>query len=1429
MKKYWLLFISLVSIFTSCPAAPTITAVKVNSALSNVAALQNTVINAEVVGTGAFDPRVDWSFTPNLGNISAQSDTQATYTASLISSDTNVVIRATSKADPSKFGETTLQLKAPIITNMTLGASQRTLASGTGYSTINVTTNGTGAVQNAVTWEISSGGGTLTDITDTNVKYNAPSVTQDTIVTIKATNKLETSKTDTITLIVIAPTTVNGVTIAASPNIIKSNATTTLAATVSGTGNPNPNAQWEIVSGGGTLSSVTGASVTYAPPVVTTDTTITIKASSSDDPSKTGTTQIVVEPIPTITGISVAAPQTTLQAQSTTNLSASVTGYGNADLGVKWTVVGNQGTLSNATGATTIFNAPNVTTITKIQVRAESVQDSRQFTLTEITINPKPVIEVTTTPATATVKATQKLVLTGGVTNATNQNLTWTVVSGGGTVTPMNSTGAQAEYTAPNVTSDVTAVIRATSVQDSSKTSTSTIAIKAPVLTLEVVWLDFRYLDSAGYSFSGSTVSVPLGGVFRVLTKKDGETVTTPVNFNIADTTIAMIHGTNGVGLAFINGIKANSSTTLTASVDGLQTSLTVNVGLVQIQKPTTMYPSWSGMSFVRPDGLYGLGDSTGMGIGLNGTGGDLNPPLKLPVPATIIGGSGGYNHNIALSNTGLVYGTGNQENGTGAYQDKWVYTGISGIGLTVGNYQTNYFVSNDAERRVYSNGANYKGQACQGGSPSQGLTGYGFTGGSGAYRLFAGRTHVMLIGATGQLWTCGSNEFGELGRGGTGDPLTGWAQALRVPSVIECTGADGTSACVTPSRNLVVWGRQNFGQFGLGHSDRVDVPVYAPVGGVLDAKCNGEMCILRTWDGEIWGAGKLEGFGLPQNIYYSWVRIPTQTQVTDIVVSEYRKLFVRTATDKYYGRGNNVASELSFAPPNIYVEMNTTNVTLRQGDNNTLLIATAQGTSFSKVNFASENTSIVDVEPTYVEGHHDSAIKLYWKGGGTTRVIAQSALGGTPTYITVTSVGNDLPQIKRFYELNGNLNPNPWDSLKLKWEIWDPNGDGMTCKLDLDDNGTWDHIQNNCNDTHEYTHLWNPTQAGARRIKLRVEDSRGGSTEAYLGFVVQSTNQAPTISSFTVTPSSGTAPITVTYTWAVSDPDGDATTCQLDADGDGTYEYSYPCSSRSSQTHTFNSNGSYTSRFKVTDGRGGVESASRVVSVGGGTTPNPISNNRPPVIRFFSPQQDYFSFSPSSTTIPTVAFSVDAIDPDANDTLTCTLQFLGTQQTFDCSPSNPLYTGGLIWGTDWLNPSIESAILDVNDGKTTVTKTITLIFNRDKKPTDITWTKYFECNWKIVKSLLLTEWELAADIWEITSKFPGTIVEWSELMTTLVDLAKDEADKAVKGKQAAAFANFIVNNKGRYQRLGVLKGILDILSLNDFIEIGKCMSYDLP
>jgi Bacterial Ig-like domain len=79
------------------------------------------------------------------------------------------------------------------------------------------------------------------------------------------------------------PTSITSITATANPTTIASGATSSLSATVSGTGAFNAGVNWSIESGGGTLSATTGSSVTFTAPTVTVSTTVKIKATATGD------------------------------------------------------------------------------------------------------------------------------------------------------------------------------------------------------------------------------------------------------------------------------------------------------------------------------------------------------------------------------------------------------------------------------------------------------------------------------------------------------------------------------------------------------------------------------------------------------------------------------------------------------------------------------------------------------------------------------------------------------------------------------------------------------------------------------------------------------------------------------------------------------------------------------------------------------------------------------------------------------------------------------------------------------------------------------------------------------------------------------------------------------------------------------------------
>jgi C1A family cysteine protease len=88
---------------------------------------------------------------------------------------------------------------------------------------------------------------------------------------------------------------IRGIEASATPASIASGATSSLVATVSGIGTFNTSVNWSIASGGGSLSSNTGGSVTYTAPTVTSAITVQIKAAAAGDSSISKSLQISVQ------------------------------------------------------------------------------------------------------------------------------------------------------------------------------------------------------------------------------------------------------------------------------------------------------------------------------------------------------------------------------------------------------------------------------------------------------------------------------------------------------------------------------------------------------------------------------------------------------------------------------------------------------------------------------------------------------------------------------------------------------------------------------------------------------------------------------------------------------------------------------------------------------------------------------------------------------------------------------------------------------------------------------------------------------------------------------------------------------------------------------------------------------------------------------
>jgi hypothetical protein len=160
---------------------------------------------------------------------------------------------------------------------------------------------------------------------------------------------------------------ITGINATATPANISSGGSSSLNASVTGTGAFNSNVNWSIVSGGGSLSSNTGATVTYTAPTVSVQTSVQVKASSVGDSSFTKTLTVTVSQL--------AASDKPVISSFTATPSSLPSGGGNVLLA--W----------NVAGATSLLIDQSVGDVTGLTSKSVSLTSTKTFTLTATNTN----------------------------------------------------------------------------------------------------------------------------------------------------------------------------------------------------------------------------------------------------------------------------------------------------------------------------------------------------------------------------------------------------------------------------------------------------------------------------------------------------------------------------------------------------------------------------------------------------------------------------------------------------------------------------------------------------------------------------------------------------------------------------------------------------------------------------------------------------------------------------------------------------------------------------------------------------------------------------------------------------------------------------------------------------------------------------------
>ena len=320
----------------------------------------------------------------------------------------------------------------------------------------NQTQQFTAAVTNTATtgvgWTISPSVGAIS----TSGIYTAPtSISSTQSVVVMATSNADTTKSATATVTLIPPVTL---TVAPTAVNLVANGTQQFTATVANTSNTA--ITWTLSPNVGTIST---SGLYTAPSSVSSQQTITVKATSAADTTKSATATVAL--YPPIANLSLTPSSQNLFALGTQQFTALSGGIATRD--VTWSVNPNVGTVSTSGLYTAPAAIPNQTTVT---VTATSTINSTKSGSASVNLGP---LTMSISPSSANLSSGQSQGFSVQINRNPNTSVTWSINPAVGSI------GANGVYTAPSrVTVQQTVTVTANSVADPTKSISSTVSLR---------------------------------------------------------------------------------------------------------------------------------------------------------------------------------------------------------------------------------------------------------------------------------------------------------------------------------------------------------------------------------------------------------------------------------------------------------------------------------------------------------------------------------------------------------------------------------------------------------------------------------------------------------------------------------------------------------------------------------------------------------------------------------------------------------------------------------------------------------------------------------------------------------------------------------------------------------------------------------------
>jgi len=337
----------------------------------------------------------------------------------------------------------------------------------------------TGTSNTAVSWSVSGSGcsGAACGSISTNGLYTAPAIAPTpNQVKVTATSVADSTKSGRATVSITGPISVS---IAPAAVQIVIGGSQQFSATVTGTSNTN--VSWSVAGSGcsgAACGTISPNGLYFAPAAVPAPAQVFVTATSVADATKSSTATVTIIP-PIVVSLSPLTATVTVGGHQ--QFTAKVSGTTNTSIAWSLHGTGCSGAACGSISASGLYTAPaTVPTPAEVTVKAASVVDPNSYRTATVTIILPVVVSISPADAELVVGTDQQFRAT--VSGTTNHSVTWSVTGEGCSGLACGTITATGFYGAPGVVpSPAEVTVTATSVADTSKSSSAIVTILPPV------------------------------------------------------------------------------------------------------------------------------------------------------------------------------------------------------------------------------------------------------------------------------------------------------------------------------------------------------------------------------------------------------------------------------------------------------------------------------------------------------------------------------------------------------------------------------------------------------------------------------------------------------------------------------------------------------------------------------------------------------------------------------------------------------------------------------------------------------------------------------------------------------------------------------------------------------------------------------------